>query len=106
MAASKEKRVRVEFFWKIIARVRSEAGASGSTRPWVQPRRAALRAAASSRMARRSAPESRQRSTKCLTGWVIGGIPNTPLIPAAGTQIHLARAEGFTWVPAFAGMSG
>ncbi len=32
--------------------------------------------------------------------------PN-PLIPAkAGTQIHPERLVGFTWVPAFAGMSG
>jgi hypothetical protein len=33
--------------------------------------------------------------------------PKTPLIPAnAGTQIHSERLVGFTWVPAFAGMSG
>ena len=31
MPASKEKRVRVEFFWKIIARVLPRAGASAST---------------------------------------------------------------------------
>ena len=45
MAASNEKRVRVEFFSKIIARVRPVAGASasGSDR-CSSPRRAALRA--------------------------------------------------------------
>ena len=44
MAASNEKRVRVEFFWKIIDSTRSLAGASASTLPCGQPLRAALRA--------------------------------------------------------------
>ncbi|MNT27290.1 hypothetical protein D3C72_1629150 [compost metagenome] len=59
MAASKLKRVRVEFFSKIMARTRSLPGASASGRPWGQPLRACLRAWASSRMARRSAASSR-----------------------------------------------
>jgi hypothetical protein len=42
MAASKLKRVRVEFFSNIMARTRSLAGASASARPWGQPLRACL----------------------------------------------------------------
>ncbi len=34
-------------------------------------------------------------------------ISKFPLIPAkAGIQIHPQTSEGFTWIPAFAGMSG
>jgi hypothetical protein len=64
MAASNENQVRVEFFWNTIARVRSRAGASASTRPFGQPRRAALRVLASSRIRRRSAASRLQRSRK------------------------------------------
>ncbi len=66
MAASKEKRVRVEFFSKIIARVLPRAGTSLSGSAWPQPRRAALRRLASSSMARRVSASCRQRSMKCL----------------------------------------
>jgi hypothetical protein len=35
------------------------------------------------------------------------GSTKNPRTPAkAGAQIHLVRLVGFTWVPAFAGMSG
>src|SRR5215472_2572554 len=67
IAASNENQVRVEFFWKIIASTRSRPGASGSTRPFGQPARAALRALASSRIARRSAASISQRSRKWRT---------------------------------------
>ena len=34
-------------------------------------------------------------------------VPSSPLIPAkAGTQIHPPAFGGFTWAPAFAGVSG
>ncbi len=86
IAASNEKRVRVEFFWKIIASTRPSAGASASTLPCPQPLRAVLRALASSSIRRSVAPSSFQRSMKCR-GWVIA-IPS-PLSPAkAGARIH------------------
>ncbi|WP_269716569.1 hypothetical protein [Caulobacter sp. NIBR2454] len=35
------------------------------------------------------------------------GLSFKPLIPAkAGTQIHPEPQQGFTWAPAFAGVSG
>ena len=76
MAASKLKRVRVEFFSKIIASTRSFAGASASARPLGQPLRAALRAWASSRMARRSSASRRWMSRKWRT------IRPQPALPA------------------------
>src|SRR5690606_28601623 len=96
MAASNEKRVRVEFFSKIIASVRSRAGASGSTRPLGQPARAFLRAWASSRMARRSAASSFQRSTKCLTGSVMSWVPSRRRPPRRrrGERGDMKRASG------------
>ncbi len=64
MAASNEKRVRVEFFSKIMASVRPVAGASASARPFVHPARAFLRAWASSTIARRSSAVRSQMSRK------------------------------------------
>src|SRR5690606_1182273 len=82
MAASKLKRVRVEFFSKTMARTRSLPGASASGRPWGQPLRARLRAWASSRMARKVAASSRWMSRKWRT------ISNSAHPAKAGTQYY------------------
>ncbi len=95
MAASNEKRVRVEFFWKIIARVRPAAGASGSSLPLGQPARACLRRRASSMMPRRARASSRHRSMKCRV------VISQPSAWPAPPRRRLRTWPGLRWPPAW-----